>query len=212
MNKLLTTVGLAMSLAMVSMLAGCQLYFGDHSASGSGGAGGTGAGGTDLPPGFQCSGDKQCAAGCFCSSGVCTEGGFCAADKDCGKGFHCDTTRSSCIPDTAPAGLCVAAVTCTTAAPACATGQVPLIKDGCYTGACQAIATCEAKPTCSAIQHEADCLTRSADCSTVYNGHGCHKPDGSACKAGDTNCTCTSFTFGSCEVKGAAATIVNFAD
>lgn len=95
MNKLLSSLGVAIAVATVSLIAGCQLYLG--SSGGGGGGGGNGSDGT--PPGFQCAMDNQCAAGCFCANGICTEGGFCATDKDCGGGFHCDTGRSSCIPN-----------------------------------------------------------------------------------------------------------------
>jgi hypothetical protein len=258
MNKLLSSVGLAIAVATASMLAGCQLYFGSSSNGNGSGNGNGPSGGGDRPPGFGCSGDAQCAAGCFCSMGTCTEGGFCGTDKDCGSGFHCDTGRSSCIPNptcsatvpcpmgsmcddkaggcvttckctsdadavrqgfawcdesrstcmsgTDPAGACLGVISCTTAPPACPDGQVALRKDGCFTGGCRAIAACEGAPTCDALQHEDDCLGRLTDCSTVYEGHGCHKPDGTACHAGDADCTCTSFTFQSCEVKGQAAT------
>ncbi len=103
MNKLLSSLGLAIAVATVSLLAGCQLYFGSSGSSGGGGGGGPNGGsatGSDgNPPGAQCSMDTQCSAGCFCANGVCTEGGFCATDKDCGAGFHCDASRSSCIPN-----------------------------------------------------------------------------------------------------------------
>lgn len=100
MKKLLSSVGLAISVAAVTLLAGCQLYFGDHSSSsGPSGPGNGSASGSGMAPGSECSMDKQCAAGCFCADGVCTEGGFCGVDKDCGAGFHCDTTRASCIPN-----------------------------------------------------------------------------------------------------------------
>ena len=259
MNKLLTSVGLAIGIATASMLAGCQLYFGDH----------RGGDGDDVgvisppgrPPGFACADDGQCAAGCYCGAeGTCSEGGFCGSDADCGNGFLCDTDRSSCIPapacttneqcdpgstcdasgkgcvpsckctndkeaiaqgagwcdearntcmpGTDPAGACTGDLTCTTGAPKCAEGEVPLIAAGCYTGACRAIAACEAAPTCKALSHENDCISRNADCSTVYNGHGCTTPDGSACHTGDANCTCTSFTFASCDNKVNDATIV----
>jgi hypothetical protein len=264
MNKLLTSVGLAIGIATASMLAGCQLYFGDHHGGNgddvasppSGGSGNPGN-----PPGFECSSDAACAAGCFCAEdGTCTEGGFCKSNADCGAGFECDVTRTSCIPSPActaneqcqpgsmcdtsgkgcvqtckcttdaeavaqgagwcdearttcmpgsdPAGACTGALTCTTAGPKCAEGEVPLLANGCYTGACRAITACEAAPVCKAIQHESDCITRNTDCTTVYNGHGCTKPDGTACRAGDANCTCTSFTFAACEGKGPNATIV----
>jgi hypothetical protein len=264
MNKLLTSVGLAIGIATASMLAGCQLYFGDHHGGNgddvasppSGGSGNPGN-----PPGFECSSDAACAAGCFCAEdGTCTEGGFCKSNADCGTGFECDVTRTSCIPSPActaneqcqpgsmcdtsgkgcvqtckctndaeaiaqgagwcdearatcmpgtdPAGACTGALTCTTAGPKCAEGEVPLLANGCYTGACRAITACEAAPVCKAIQHENDCITRNTDCTTVYNGHGCTKPDGTACRAGDANCTCTSFTYAACEDKGPNATIV----
>jgi Cys-rich repeat protein len=256
----LSSVGVAIAFATMSLLAGCQLYFGSSGSGGGGGSGnasggGGGSGGPDgNPPGFECNSDAQCAAGCFCSNGICAEAGFCATDKDCGTGFHCDVQRSSCVPNpkctqnmqctngsvcdptkgacvvtcactsdaaavqqgfgwcdearntcmtgTDPAGTCLGTVTCTTAAPKCPENQVALIKDGCFTGACRAIASCEAAPVCGSLQHEDDCLGRNTDCSTVYNGHGCHKPDGSACQAGDTNCKCDSFTFATCENKG----------
>ena len=266
MNKLLSSVGLAMALATASLLAGCQLYFGPSNSSGSPGpnGSGTGSGGPGNPPGLQCNGDAQCAAGCFCADGTCTEGGFCKTDKDCGAGFHCDVNRASCVPDpscttndqckvgstcdpatggcavtcqctsdadaikqgfgwcdearstcmtgTDPAGACTGAISCTTAPPSCPDGQVPLRKDGCFTGQCRAITVCEAPPACNALQHEDDCLGRTGSCSAVYTGHGCHKPDGTACRAGDTNCTCTSFTFTSCEVQGAAPTRIEIGD
>lgn len=255
MNKLLTSVGLAIGIATASLLAGCQLYFGDHNNDDRG------IPDPGNPPGFACAGNADCAAGCFCSAkNQCEEGGFCGSDADCGSGLHCDTGRSSCVPapactaneqcdpgsmcandgtgcvktcsctndadavrqgagwcdeargtcmpGTDPAGACLGAITCTTGGPKCAEGEVPLVKDGCYTGACRAITACEAAPVCKSLQHEDDCLARTSDCSTVYNGHGCTKPDGSACRVGDTNCTCTSFTFSACEDKGPSATRV----
>lgn len=259
MNKLLSSLGLAIGIATASMLAGCQLYFGDSNDSNSGGPVRPGRPEPGNPPGFACDADVQCAAGCFCGEdGTCNEGGFCGRDGDCGAGFECDVMRSSCVPipgctsneqcdpgstcdqsgkgcvptckctndseavaqgagwcdeargtcmpGTDPEGACTGALTCTTAGPKCADGEVPLLRDGCYTGACRAITACEAPPVCKALQHEGDCIARISDCSTVYNGHGCTKPDGSACRVGDSNCTCTSFTFAKCEDKGANAT------
>jgi hypothetical protein len=248
MIKLLHSVGVAIAVATVSLLAGCQLYFG---SSGSGDGNGSGN-----PPGSQCNRDTQCAPGCFCSDGICTEAGFCGSDKDCGNGFHCDVARASCVPNptctkddqctqgsmcdpagggcvatcactndadavnqgfswcdearntcmggTDPAGACLGTITCTTAAPACPEGQVPLRKDGCFTGQCRAISVCEGAPSCNALQHENDCLPRTTDCTPVYNGHECTKPDGTACHAGDTDCQCKFFTFATCEDRGNA--------
>ncbi|HET9625876.1 MAG TPA: hypothetical protein VFP84_31160 [Kofleriaceae bacterium] len=113
MNKLLTTVGLAIGLATASMLAGCNLYFGndhgDRSGTNGGGTGGGGSSGSGVPggPGFECKDNTQCSAGCFCAEdGTCTEAGFCGKDSDCGDGFHCDVARSSCEPDAPPAAGC----------------------------------------------------------------------------------------------------------
>jgi len=95
MNKLLSSVGLAIAIATASLLTGCQLYLNDRS---NGDDPHTGSPGPGRPPGFQCNSDTQCAAGCFCADGVCAEAGFCAADKDCGTGFVCDVARASCKP------------------------------------------------------------------------------------------------------------------
>jgi hypothetical protein len=227
MNKLLSSVGLAIALAAMSLLAGCQLYFGDRDDR-SGGRGGDGN-----PPGFECKENVNCAAGCFCSNGICEEAGFCGSDRDCGTGFRCDVARSSCVPGAAckclndadairqgagwcdetngtcqqgqdPAGACLGAITCTNAAPKCPEGQVPLHKDGCFTGACRAINVCEAAPTCNSLQHENDCTSRSADCGVVTIGRGCRRGDGTPCQPGDsaTVCTCERYDFAACEDKG----------
>lgn len=257
MTKLLSSVG----VALVTLLAGCSLYFGSNGSGGDGQNGPSGSGGgnngTGNPPGFQCNADAQCAAGCFCANNVCTEGGFCAADKDCGNGFHCDVSRSSCIPNakctadtqckpgsacdtksggcvvtcacatdgeavmkgfgwcdesrntcmtgTDPAGMCLGSITCTTQAPACPENQVPLVKDGCFTGTCRAIASCEGAPVCTSLQHQDDCDARTTDCSSVFLGHNCH---GTTCGINDTDCVCESYTFQSCQTKGTPVTIV----
>jgi len=130
----------------------------------------------------------------------------CASDSDAVKqGFGwCDVARSTCMTGTDPKGVCAAAVTCTTtAAPSCTDGQVPLVKDGCYTGSCQAIASCEAAPSCGALQFQDDCTGRAADCSTVFVGHDCI---GTTCGVSDVDCHCASFTFSACEAKGATGT------
>lgn len=233
MNKLLSSLGVALVAATMSLLAGCNLYFGDKGSSpGNGGGNGTGVGngtgngngtgtgtgstgtgtpgggdnGSGLPPGFSCTMDTNCAAGCFCANGVCTEGGFCGTDQDCGTDFHCDTNRSSCIP-TSSIGGCQGDIldSCTVKAPACAENQVPLRKSGCYTGACAAISACEAPPECKAIQHEDDCNARTADCTAVSNGSDCKHTDGTACHTGDTGCTCASYVYVGCQDQTAGA-------
>jgi hypothetical protein len=228
MSKLVKTIGFVIAIATVGTIAGCDLYFNDKGGSSpsasSGGSGGSAASGS----GFECSMNTDCAAGCYCANGTCTEGGFCQTNSDCGPGYQCDTNRSSCEPITCtctsdadaiskgfgwcdettgtcetgtdPAGDCNDAVTCTTAPPACPEGNVALVLNGCYTGACRAITACESAPACSHLQHEDDCLSPGT-CDASYTGIDCHKPDGSACHDGDTNCTCTSFEFNSCSAK-----------
>jgi len=274
MKNLVNSLGLLVAVATVSTLAGCDLYYQDHDSgswsycaadgqyschndnctyvgptctdpgSGSGSAGsGSGSG-----SGYECTSNAQCAAGCYCSNGTCTEGGFCSTNADCGPGYTCDTSRSSCEPGcssdsdcpqgqycdaqnatctascvcssdadavkqgfgwcdtsrmtcmvgTDPNGSCGGAVTCSTKQPTCPSGQVPTILNGCWTGNCEAIASCDTPPSCSVINDETDCLGR-ADCSAVYTGIDCTKSDGSACHAGDTDCTCKSYEFNSCQ-------------
>jgi hypothetical protein len=241
MNKLLSSVGLALALAMAFALAGCQLYFGSNDDDRGGGRGGN-------PPGSACTRDSECAAGCFCEDGTCAEAGFCGADKDCGNGFHCDMARSSCIPNPAcsasqpcsggfvcendacvatcscendadavrqgagwcdldrktcmrgtnPLGACTGAITCTTKSPECPAGQVAGRTDGCFTGTCRPIDGCEAAPECKALQHELDCRARNVDCREITIGQDCHRPDGSNCNAGDTDCVCRINSFSGC--------------
>jgi hypothetical protein len=260
MTKLLSSVGVAIAVAAVSLLAGCQLYFGSSGSSDNGNASGSNGSGTSTgnPPGFSCNNNSQCAAGCFCSaSGVCTEGGFCAGNQDCGTGFHCDTSRSSCIPNpqcasndqckpgaacdqatgacattclcdndsdaikqgfgwcdeargtcmagSDPAGACLGELSCTTAAPICAEGQVALVKSGCFTGQCRDITACEGAPACSSLQHEDDCKARSTDCTAVFAGQNC---TGQTCGTPDpSDCKCETTTFAKCDVMGSPVII-----
>lgn len=274
MTKLFSPLILA--IATVT-LAGCELYFGDDGGGDNrwtycASDGYYVCNGNDCEwagarcpqePGYTCTSNEDCAAGCYCSpDGVCEEAGFCATETDCPEGFHCDVDRSSCVPDTCassadcntgeycdtntgtctpsctcssdlgaqengygycdetrgtceptPAGgSCGGTSTCATPEPTCAAGEVALIKDGCYTGACQAIATCDVTPTCEALQHEADCLGNGAACSSVYYGINCQRSDGSACMAGDTGCVCQSFQFAECRTRAtnAAAPLMSF--
>jgi hypothetical protein len=165
----------------------------------------------------ECTTSQDCAAGCYCQNGTCEEAGFCTDDTDCGTGYHCNTDRSSCEPNppgcqadtdcaagtfcdvpsgTCTIGSCAGTVTCTTAKPTCPSGQVPLIFNGCYTGACFDTATCAPAPACENINDEANCVADS--CVPSYTGHNCTKSDGSACSSQDTGCTCEYFTFATC--------------
>jgi hypothetical protein len=199
MKKLVNCLGLLVALTALGTLAGCELYFGpDHGGSwsycgsdgqyscqgndchwtsptctdpGSGGGGqgmgGSGSNGT----GSECSSNAQCAAGCYCSSGTCTEGGFCTQNSDCGPGYFCDTNRSSCEPgctsnadcasgsicDTATS-QCTASCTCTTDADATAQGYGWCNNGTCDVGtdpngSCIGDITCsQAQPTCPSGQ------------------------------------------------------------
>lgn len=155
--------------------------------------------GTCVP--VECTSDQNCGPGCYCDTGTgaCVETGYCATDADCGANSYCDESRQTCVPGIDPdKGSCAGAVTCSTAVPTCAADSVPLIKNGCYTGECLAIASCDAAPVCEVINTENSCLDRAADCDVTYNGINCKKPDGSACQSGDTNCTCERFVFADC--------------
>jgi hypothetical protein len=249
MTKLLCSAGLALVLAMTSLLAGCQLYFGDRDDDDRPGR-------DDRPPHFSCDSDLQCSPGCFCSEeGICEEAGFCKVDRDCGTGFICDEARNSCKPSPVPActtngdceqgsacgedGLCVVTcqcasdaeavtqgagwcdeargtcmigsdpagaclgeiVNCTTAEPNCPAGEVALIKDGCYTGQCRAIAACEGAPACGALQHQADCTSRAGetgDCKSLFTGHNC---EGACQDPSGLDCKCETYSFTGCEAK-----------
>ena len=190
---------------------------------GSNGGSGVGSGGGS---GTECSSDAQCAAGCYCdSAGTCEEGGFCTTNADCGTGYTCNTQRSSCEPtppttgctadsdcNTAggqfcdvPSGTCTqgscaidTSITCTTAAPTCPAGAVPLEYNGCYTGACFAAAACSTPASCQYLNDENDCLARQADCSASYTGLNCTNGQGTSCHSGESGCTCTDFEFAKC--------------
>jgi len=147
-----------------------------------------------------CTDDSQCAAGCYCDeqTGTCAETSYCTADDQCPAGQYCDENRSTCMPGTDPnAPSCGGAVTCDAAPPTCPAGQVPLIANGCYTGACRAIDQCDTPPVCEVINDEAHCLGRM-DCTALYTGINCRDPQGNACTSGSANCTCERFQFAHC--------------
>ena len=144
---------------------------------------------------------------CDIKSGACVATCSCASEADAIKqGFAwCDETRSTCMTGSDPTGMCLGTVTCTGGAPACPENQVALIKDGCFTGQCRAIAACEGAPVCNSLQHQDDCDARTKDCTSTSTGHNCH---GTTCGVSDTDCVCESYTFASCEAKGSGVTII----
>jgi len=158
------------------------------------------------PPPTTCDFDNQCQMGQYCAPDhTCQSTCTCTNDQqavDNGYGW-CDETRNTCLPGQDPAGTCGGAATCNTAMPNCPAGQVPTLIDGCYTGQCRDYASCDVTPVCTHINDSTNCLARSTDCTPVYSGLNCTKPDGTACQDGDTNCTCTSFVFASCRDKTA---------
>jgi hypothetical protein len=153
-------------------------------------------------PNPACGGNEACAQGSMCDNGGCVATCKCANDADAVKqGFGwCDEARSTCMAGTDPAGTCLEALTCTTAPPQCPTGQVALVKNGCFTGSCREIAACEGTPVCKQLQHQEDCVTRAADCAVVTTGHNCRRQDNTPCQSGDTEpvCHCESYTFSGC--------------
>ncbi len=198
---MLKNLFLALGLVVAGLSAtGCNLYF-EESSSPSDRPGTPGTPGqptppgTPLPPGYDCSADAECAAGCYCSGGTCVEGGFCSDDEDCGDGLTCDEGRNSCDPQ--GGGTCGGTVTCNEVTPNCPADSVPLVEDGCWTGACSELALCDVAPPCERINTEASCLAR-AECGAVYNGSNCRRQDGTACRAGDSGCTCESYAFAEC--------------
>lgn len=161
------------------------------------------------PPGPACGSNSDCPVGSVCdaTTGSCTMTCVCETDAMAvqnGYGY-CDETRTTCMSGTDPVGNCAGTVTCNTVMPTCPEHQVPGITNGCYTGMCRDLATCEALPVCGDIQHEDDCLARPTDCGAIYAGQGCKKADGSACHAGDTGCTCDTYTFMQCHSNTGAA-------
>ncbi|HVK87757.1 MAG TPA: hypothetical protein VM513_26745 [Kofleriaceae bacterium] len=171
----------------------------------------------DCPDGFHCdvnrascvpdacSTDADCDAGEYCDgNGGCIASCVCDTDEQAqAAGFgYCDEPRSTCMPPS-PNGTCGGTTaSCNVTEPTCAAGSVALILDGCYTGQCSEIATCDVTPTCEALQHAEDCNARDGECRSLVNGVNCTRPGPNgttvACMAGDMNCTCESLYFAAC--------------
>lgn len=149
-----------------------------------------------------------CEAGCLCfrdrssceASGCSWNGSYCPNGPFGDDGGTADARAAVDAGTVDAAASCGGTIACSTAQPTCPSGQVPTIADECWTGACEAIATCEVPPPCADINDQVDCLAR-ADCSAVFTGIDCTAPGGSACQAGDTACTCASYVFASCASK-----------
>jgi hypothetical protein len=177
--------------------------------------------GTTCPDGFHCEEARSscvpdtcttsadCATGQYCDdTGSCTDSCICATDagaQEQGWGY-CDEARGTCEP-TPASGSCGGDVTCNQIMTVCPESQVPLITDGCWTGTCGDIAACDVTPSCQQLEHEADCLSRTSDCTSVYNGINCTNAAGTQCTAGSTGCTCTSFEFNTCRPRTTAAMV-----
>lgn len=156
-----------------------------------------------------CQDDSFCAPGCYCdeNTGLCQESGYCAADAECGEGYTCDEERGTCIPTPPNPGSCAGEVVCDLAAPVCAEGQTPLIKDGCYTGECILIEDCDVPPppppppACNELATEDECLAREADCAPAYTGVRCtdtNPNDGLSCTDAPQLCVCEDYYFAAC--------------
>jgi hypothetical protein len=177
----------------------------------------------ECPDGFHCEEDRSscvpdgcetsadCEAGSYCDpgSGQCT--GSCTCDTDAqaqAEGWgYCDEARHTCEPPN-PAGSCGGDVTCNQVMTQCPAGQVAQISEGCWTGQCVAIASCDVTAACRSLQHEGDCLGRASDCTAVYIGLNCTNSSGQACMSGSTGCTCTDFQFSSCRDRTAGMSLM----
>ncbi|HEY1553794.1 MAG TPA: hypothetical protein VGF94_03115 [Kofleriaceae bacterium] len=147
-----------------------------------------------------CGADSDCPSGQYCDSGTsqCTASCTCSSDADAvAQGFGwCDA--GTCAPGADPNGSCAGTVSCGTAQPTCPSGEVPTILNGCWTGNCEAIGSCDTAPSCAVINDEADCTART-DCQPVYTGIDCTDSSGKTCTSGDTGCTCATFQYNSCQ-------------
>lgn len=124
----------------------------------------------------------------------------CAAHADCVSVLtQLDTTTTpsfqQCAPEVTPLdpGSCdPSTVACDGNPPACPTGTVPGVANGCWSGYCIPVAECPDLP-CDQLTTESACLGRT-DCAPTYTGTDC------TCDAHGV-CTCQTETFASCGVR-----------
>lgn len=161
--------------------------------------------GTPIPPKTTCDYDSQCPSGSYCAADhTCTATCTCANDQEAVNGGFgwCDESRNTCLPGQDPAGTCAgeATASCSVGRPACPAGQVATLIDGCYTGQCRALASCDLAPECTHLTDQNSCDGRQ-DCKEVVNGINCVNDLGQACQAGQSNCSCDSYVYASCAAK-----------
>ncbi len=198
----------------------CQLV---SSSCPSGGTGYTCTSNTDCAAGCYCS-NGECTEGGFCgSNGDCGSGYTCDTQRsscepipppppgctknsDCSNGDTCDVQTGQCVaPPPTLHGVCVdASATCDLKMPVCPEHEVATTYQGCWTGQCEAIGSCNTTPACDLRQHEDDCSVDSS-CAVVTNGIDCTTSTGAACNPGDTGCTCKEFVFASCTNKSSGS-------
>jgi len=144
---------------------------------------------SQCPSGSYCSPDHTCAATCVCSDD----------EAAVANGFGwCDEARNTCLPGADPSGTCGGVPTCNLGSPTCPAGQVGVLVDGCWSGDCREVASCDVAPECSHLNDAPNCSARQ-DCHQVVNGINCHiQNTTTACTDGDSNCVCSSYVFASC--------------
>ncbi len=148
-------------------------------------------------PDNGCFGDSDCKADERCNAAeVCLPapgcGGSNPTDPNGGEGLvPCpDVCYGECVPRVTDPGECYTEALCDMITPACPTGSLPGVKDGCYTGYCIPVAECpDMPPACETVTSEATCIAR-VECTGLYEGVGC--------TCDPSGCVCDEWVFQSC--------------